>query len=266
MHLIENDATSWEGNPMKPIFIAATVALALSLAHGSARAEDIRQERVHFQPGATSATIEGRITGRQTIDYVLGARQGQSMNVSMATDNNANYFNILAPGESEVAMFNGSTADNQFEGVLPKSGDYKVRVYLMRSAARRSEVANYRLEMSIAAADTKPAAEADDSAARAGQGNFDATGQVPCAQNAGQPMGQCKFGVARAGGGTATVVVTRPDGRTRALFFTKGKFTSADTSQADGYPEATATRESDLTLIRVGSERYEVFDAVIFGG
>ena len=164
MHLIENDATSWEGNPMKPIFIAATVALALSLAHGSARAEDIRQERVHFQPGATSATIEGRITGRQTIDYVLGARQGQSMNVSMATDNNANYFNILAPGESEVAMFNGSTADNQFEGVLPKSGDYKVRVYLMRNAARRNEIANYRLEMSIAAADTKPAADADDAA------------------------------------------------------------------------------------------------------
>ncbi|SUS05006.1 conserved hypothetical protein [Candidatus Defluviicoccus seviourii] len=164
MHLIENDATSWKGNPMKAIFIAASFGLALSLVHGSARAEDIRQERVHFQPGSTSATIEGRITGRQTIDYVLGARQGQSMNVSMATDNNANYFNILAPGESEVAMFNGSVADNQFEGVLPKSGDYKVRVYLMRSAARRNEVANYRLEMIITAADTKPATDADDAA------------------------------------------------------------------------------------------------------
>ncbi len=89
------------------------------------------------------------------------------MNVSMATDNNANYFNILAPGESEVAIFNGSMADNQFEGVLPKSGDYKVRVYLMRSAARRNEVGNYRLEMIIAAADTKRAADADDAAGSA---------------------------------------------------------------------------------------------------
>jgi hypothetical protein len=37
----------------------------------------------------------------------------------------------------------------QFEGVLPASGDYKLRVYLMRSAARRDEIANYRLEMII---------------------------------------------------------------------------------------------------------------------
>jgi hypothetical protein len=46
-------------------------------------------------------------------------------------------------------MFIGSTSGNQYEGVLPASGDYKVRVYLMRSAARRDEVANYRLEMII---------------------------------------------------------------------------------------------------------------------
>ena len=40
----------------------------------------------------------------------------------------------------------------------------------------------------------------DDSALRAGQGNFDATGSIPCAQSSGQPMTQCEFGVARAGG------------------------------------------------------------------
>jgi hypothetical protein len=46
-------------------------------------------------------------------------------------------------------MFIGSTSGKQFEGMLPASGDYKVRVYLMRNAARRDEVANYRLEMII---------------------------------------------------------------------------------------------------------------------
>ena len=84
-----------------------------------------------------------------TIGYLLGARHGQSMNVSMATDNGANTFNIIAPGKENAAMFVGSTAGNQFEGPLSASGDYKVRVYLMRSAARRDEVANYRLAMSI---------------------------------------------------------------------------------------------------------------------
>jgi hypothetical protein len=71
------------------------------------------------------------------------------MNVRMGTDSTANYFHLLAPSEHEVAMFNGSMAENQHEGMLPASGDYKVGVYRMRSAARRDEVANYRLEMII---------------------------------------------------------------------------------------------------------------------
>jgi len=47
----------------------------------------------------------------------------------------------------------------------------------------------------------------DDSAWRAGQGKFDATGKVPCAHSVGQPMMQWEFGVARAGGGYASVVI-----------------------------------------------------------
>ena len=107
---------------------------------------------------------------------------------------------------------------------------------------------------------------ADDSALRAGQGDFDATGTIPCAQALGQPMTECAFGVARAGGGYATVVVTKPDGTTRALFFRMNRAIGADTSEADGYHGFSATREGDLHLIRVGTERYEVPDAVTLGG
>jgi len=105
-----------------------------------------------------------------------------------------------------------------------------------------------------------------DAATRAGKGDFDATGFVPCARHLGQPTTSCALGVAREGGGTATVVVTHPDGFRRALFFVEGKFLSADTSQSDGYPEYSATKESDLNFIRVGPERYEIPDAVTFGG
>ena len=62
----------------------------------------------------------------------------------------------------------------------------------------------------------------DDSAYRAGQGDFDARGRIPCAQSAGQPMTECDFQVARAGGGYATVVVTLPDGRSRTIYFRLG--------------------------------------------
>ena len=132
-----------------PVLIAALLALMVSPALAR---DDIRTEQVHFKPGASSATIKGKIKGYETVDYVLEAGKGQQMNVSMATDNGANYFNILAPGESAVAMFVGSTSGNQFEGTLPKSGAYKIRVYMMRSAARREEVANYRLEMIVTGA------------------------------------------------------------------------------------------------------------------
>ena len=114
--------------------------------------------------------------------------------------------------------------------------------------------------------DGSVAAGPDDSAERAGQGKFDATGDIPRAQSAGQPMTPCEFGVARAGGSYATVVIKLPDGRTRAIFFRMGKPIGADTSQADGYPEFKAAKENDLNLIRVGDERYEIPDAVIIGG
>ena len=232
------------------------------------QSDEVQTQRVHFTSGSNSATIEDSISGYEIIDYVLRAQRGQSINVSMATQNNSNYFNVLPPNGNGYALFNGSVSGDTFESVLPETGDYTVRVYLMRAAARRGEKADYRLEMTIdtPAADTGSANGDTSAAQRAGSGNYDATGSMPCAQVAGQPLQNCQFGVSREGSGSATVVVTRPDGSTRALFFIHGRFNSADTSQADGYPEYSATRSSDVTIVRVGEEIYQVDDAVLFGG
>ncbi|MGI9535597.1 MAG: hypothetical protein ACR2PB_00900 [Desulfocapsaceae bacterium] len=149
-----------ESQTMRSFIIAALLSAVLLALMGGvlAASEDIKVERVKFERGKNGATIKSSIAGYAVVDYVLGARQGQYMNVSMATDNGANYFNILAPGENQVAMFNGSINENQYEGILPESGDYTVRVYMMRSAARRNEIANYRLEMIITVADMQPEA------------------------------------------------------------------------------------------------------------
>ena len=79
-------------------------------------------------------------------------------------------------------------------------------------------------------------------------------------------MTQCEFGVARAGGGYATIVITKPDGRPRAIFFRRGRPIGADSSEADGSFEFRVTKANDLHLIRLGNERYEIPDAVVFGG
>jgi heat shock protein HslJ len=106
----------------------------------------------------------------------------------------------------------------------------------------------------------------DDSALRAGEGRFDASGPLPCAFAAGQAMGQCEFGVARAGGGYATVVVKKPNGRTRAIYFRMGRPIGADVSESEGRLEFSATKKNGVHRIRIGGERYEVPDAVILGG
>ncbi|WP_226703813.1 SH3 domain-containing protein [Microbulbifer elongatus] len=115
------------------------------------------------------------------------------------------------------------------------------------------------LRPAIAPDGTMPAGE-DDSALRAGRGEFDATGKVPCGDQ------RCDFGVARAGGGFATVVITRTNGRKRALFFRMGVATGADTAEAEGPRAFSVRREDDNFLIRVGPERYKIPDAVIYGG
>jgi hypothetical protein len=45
-----------------------------------------------------------------------------------------------------------------------------------------------------------------------------------------------------------------------------GKAVGADTGEADGANTFRVSRESDLHNIRVGSERYEIPDAVVLGG
>lgn len=104
------------------------------------------------------------------------------------------------------------------------------------------------------------------SSERAGQGQFDARGPVACAMGAGQAMQQCQAAVARDGGGTATVVVTRPDGRKRFIYFEKGKAIGADLSQADGNMNFRSSKRNDTYFIEAGNERYEIVEAMVFGG
>lgn len=244
--------------------IGLWAGLLLLTAVGSYARDDIRTERVHFQRGANSAVVEASIKGYQTVDYVLGARAGQHMNVSLATKHGATYFNILAPGENEVAMFNGSISQNQYEGTLPSSGDYKIRVYMMRSAARRNEVAHYRLEMIVDGKGTK-AAPAPGHDAKVPGSEFHATGNIPCAMGKGQPTGSCAFGVKREGAGNAMVTVTKSSGSQRVIFFENGRAMGYDHSQADT-GKFKAEKEADLHIIHIGEERYEIPDAVVQGG
>jgi hypothetical protein len=125
--------------------LLATVLLATAPASAGT---DIRQESVTFQAGALRSTVKGRIKGRETVDYLVRAGTGQTLKVTLKAGNRFAYFNVLPPGSDE-ALFIGSTSGNSFEGRLPMDGEYRLRVYLMRNAARRGESTRYTLDLGL---------------------------------------------------------------------------------------------------------------------
>ncbi len=229
----------------------------------SSETEGIRTERVQFAPGATSATVEDRIVGYEGVDYVLNAQAGQYANISMATDNGANYFNILPPGSNDEAIFVGSTSGNQYEGTLPASGDYKIRVYLMRSAARRDEAANYRLEMIVSGAGGNASGGSNVAGDALVPGtSYNATGDISCVIGRDGADGFCAFGVVREGSGSGFVEITNPNGRTVSIYFQNGVAVGAE----GGTGAFSATRKGDETIVFIGEDRYVLPDAIIYGG
>jgi len=257
---------------MRTFFCCLLASLMLVAAPTFAQS-DIVKHPVQFAKGKTGATIKGSIRGDQSVDYTLRAPAGQTMTVKLSGGSTV-YHNVLPPGSTGEALFVGSRDGAKSTTPLPASGEYTIRVYQMGQASSSGKRSSFTLDVAIAGGTPKAAASTSsaeddkmvDASARASEGKFNATGQIPCAWAKGQPMVQCDFGVARAGGGTAAVSVTRPDGRKRVIFFKAGKAVAADLSQADGNMSFSATKEADLFLIRAGNERYEIPEAVIFGG
>ncbi|MBK1703592.1 hypothetical protein CKO40_03230 [Halochromatium glycolicum] len=115
------------------------------------------QDRVdiRFKPGATSTTINGTIRGDEYIDYVLNARGGQEMVVSLAvTGTNGDgsaFFNILPAGKDYGGPYVGSTDDDRrAEITVPHDGDWAIRVYLMGNDRDTDKTVGYSIDVSIA--------------------------------------------------------------------------------------------------------------------
>ena len=143
--------------------LRSLVLIAAALVPLAFAADDIRKETVKFGQGSTGTTIKGHIKGHETVDYIVAAKAGQTIAVNFKTSNRMAYFNVLPPG-SETALFVGSSdaTGEHFSGQLPADGDYTLRVYLMRAAARRNEHAQYTLDISVtgpASASVAPAAK-----------------------------------------------------------------------------------------------------------
>jgi hypothetical protein len=89
-------------------------------------------ERVQFAAGTTSSTITRTIEAGGATDFVLGAREGQNLEVSLAPQTGKMYYFIKVPDGS--LLIQGTDAGTSFDGTLPTSGDYLIEVVNKESA------------------------------------------------------------------------------------------------------------------------------------
>lgn len=130
--------------------ILAAAAITTSLTFGIAAPVFSQAHTVvHFDPGSDNAFLRSSITGDQYQDYILNARAGQTMGVSLITEGTA-YFNILPPGSSDEAIYNSSVSGNDATGIrLPRNGNYTIRVYLMGNDKDTDQTVPFSLSASI---------------------------------------------------------------------------------------------------------------------
>ncbi len=95
---------------------------------------------------------------------------------------------------------------------------------------------------------------------------FNATGQIECVPDQDAPSAMCDFGVVREGNGNGSLTIFWPDGDTRVIRIEDGTPVSYEPAPQDAGAEMTVTREGDNSIVFIGSARFVIPDAVIFGG
>ncbi len=102
--------------------------------------------RVKFAKGASSIALKGKVIGYKYIDYLVRAKSGQTMSVSLDSTNAGCSFVIFY---SDMNNVDEATDVTNFTRNVDVDDDYIIRVLLPRSAARRKESAAYTLNIGI---------------------------------------------------------------------------------------------------------------------
>lgn len=134
--------------PLRSV-LAFSAALLLMMSGMAVPAFAQQKTTVHFSAGNDNAAIDGVVKGQQYHDYILGAKAGQRMGVSLITKGSA-YFNILPPGSKDAAIYNSSVGGNDATNIeLPDEGNYTIRVYLMGNDADANKSVKYTISTTI---------------------------------------------------------------------------------------------------------------------
>ncbi|OON60776.1 hypothetical protein B0920_17640 [Massilia sp. KIM] len=126
--------------------IAAFLVAYLAGGAAAQAADKIAEHRITLPAAGKDAVYKGTVQGYGTADYVFIAPAGRPLTIGFTSANPSAYFNLLQDGRDE-ALHIGSIKGGRYEGELAQQGSYRVRVYLMRNAARKNVKASYQLTL-----------------------------------------------------------------------------------------------------------------------
>ncbi|NJR40846.1 MAG: SH3 domain-containing protein [Leptolyngbyaceae cyanobacterium CSU_1_4] len=101
-------------------------------------------ERVSFARRTSAATVGGTVQGTQTRDYVLNAALGQTLRISTIGTSQFLQVQVFAP--DGTLLYTGS---RDWSGILPSTGDYRIRVRLVPEAQQPNTIGEYSLTIAV---------------------------------------------------------------------------------------------------------------------
>ena len=129
--------------------LAALIACVL-LPTTAAAQSPVPATPVRLAQGTSGATINGQLKGpaNDARDYVVRAEGGQTLGVKLQTGSAETYFVVLHP-YGDTIYANEGDRRTSWSGRLIDGGDYRVRVYLGREAARQAKGATFTLGIEL---------------------------------------------------------------------------------------------------------------------
>ncbi|MBE9636269.1 hypothetical protein [Salipiger mangrovisoli] len=91
-------------------------------------------ERIAFAPGRSGAEVSRELAAGEATQFVLGARQGQVLDLRIVPDGGAMYYILRNPDGS--ILLPGTDVATPFRGPLPQTGDVNVEVVSQDSTPR----------------------------------------------------------------------------------------------------------------------------------
>ena len=102
--------------------------------------------RVEFAQGRSTVTVAGEVRGYGVMDYVVAASGSQRLTVALVGGSRYLMLAVYTPEGEAVCV---ETCDRRWTGVVPRAGDYTIRVGLVRAEARREGRAGYTLRIGL---------------------------------------------------------------------------------------------------------------------